>query len=37
MKIDLYQAAIVVLVAFFTIAAVPTWERLRGMLRRRGR
>jgi hypothetical protein len=34
MTIDLYQAAIVVLLAFFTIAALPRGERLRRWFRR---
>ena len=35
MKVDLYQAAVVVLLVFFTIAALPTSERLRRLFRRR--
>jgi hypothetical protein len=35
MNIDLYQAAVVVLLVFFTIAALPTSERLRRILRRK--
>jgi hypothetical protein len=33
--VDLYQAAIVVLLAFFTIAALPSSDRLRRLFRRR--
>jgi hypothetical protein len=35
MTIDLHHAAIIVLLAFFTIAALPTWERLRRLLGRK--
>jgi hypothetical protein len=33
--VDLYEAAIVVLLAFFTIAALPDPARLRRLFRRR--
>jgi hypothetical protein len=33
--VDLHQAAIIVLLSFFTIAALPTWERVRRLFGRK--